>query len=69
MTAERPLPILDERRCTGCGACAAVCPTGCLERLGRTVWLPRPADCVSCGACAAVCPADALHLPPLTSRC
>ena len=58
-----PLPLLDPTRCTGCGACAAVCPTGCLEPLGAVVWLPRPGECVGCGACEAVCPADAVRVP------
>lgn len=65
------LPELDDRRCTGCGDCVRVCPTDCLELLGRVVWLPRPADCIGCAACAAVCPTDALTLPsvtPVTTR-
>jgi len=67
MPIELSLPVLDDRRCTGCGDCVAVCPTDCLEVAGRTVWLPRPADCIGCGACAAVCPADAVRLPPVTT--
>jgi formate hydrogenlyase subunit 6/NADH:ubiquinone oxidoreductase subunit I len=58
------LPLLDESRCTGCGDCVAVCPTGCLEMAGPLPWLPRPLDCVSCGVCVAVCPAEALTLSP-----
>jgi ferredoxin len=56
------LPVLDETKCTGCGRCVAVCPTGCLERTGAVVWLPRPLDCVRCGACEVVCPADAVRV-------
>ena len=64
-----PLPELDATRCTGCGDCVAVCPTDCLEILGRVAWLPRPADCISCALCADICPADAITLPaPITTR-
>jgi len=58
----RDLPLLDETRCTGCGDCAAVCPTSCLSMAGAIPWLIRPADCVSCAACLAICPADAIRL-------
>jgi MinD superfamily P-loop ATPase len=56
------LPLLDESRCTGCGDCAAVCPTQCLEMAGDLPWLPRPGDCVSCGLCVAICLEDAVGL-------
>jgi len=60
----RELPLLDPARCTGCGDCAAVCPTACLEMDGREPWMPRPRDCVACEACVLVCPAVALKLAP-----
>jgi len=60
----RELPQLNEARCTGCGDCAAVCPTACLEMVGAVPWLPRPRDCVACDLCAAICPTDAIHLAP-----
>jgi formate hydrogenlyase subunit 6/NADH:ubiquinone oxidoreductase subunit I len=56
------LPTLDERRCTACGDCVAVCPAACLEMVGPLPWLPRPRDCVSCALCAAVCPAEAIAM-------
>ncbi len=62
MNAEGELPVLDASRCTGNGACVAICPTDCLAMAGRRPWLPRPADCISCSACALVCPADAIRL-------
>jgi MinD superfamily P-loop ATPase len=60
----RELPVLDPARCTGCGDCVAVCPTGCLEMLGPQPWLPRPLDCISCTACVLVCPAQAIEMRP-----
>jgi NAD-dependent dihydropyrimidine dehydrogenase PreA subunit len=57
------LPALDERRCTGCGRCVAICPTDCLAMDGRLPWLPRPLDCIRCSACAIVCPTSAIVVP------
>jgi Pyruvate/2-oxoacid:ferredoxin oxidoreductase delta subunit len=56
------LPTLDERLCSGCGDCVAVCPTSCLEMSDPLPWLPRPRDCVSCALCAAVCPTEAIAM-------
>ena len=58
----RPLPHLDERRCNGCGWCAAACPADALAMAGSRPWLVRPAACVSCGVCVDVCPTDAIAL-------
>lgn len=57
-------PVLDDRVCTGCGDCVAICPTDCLEMNDAIPWLPRPTDCISCAACVVVCPADALSMRP-----
>lgn len=52
------LPDLD--RCTGCTACAAVCPKNCITMAAdRDGFLHPAADeslCVRCGLCEAVCP-------------
>ena len=43
---------VDAARCTGCGACVAVCPTD-IRRVGDS-------ECVQCGGCIAVCPTKAI---------
>jgi formate hydrogenlyase subunit 6/NADH:ubiquinone oxidoreductase subunit I len=58
------LPLLDETRCTACGDCVVLCPTGCLDRGWPVPWLPRPHDCIACSLCALICPADAIRMTP-----
>lgn len=45
------------RRCTACGACARLCPTGAIDPAA-----PKGVDrekCIKCGRCVVVCPAKA----------
>ncbi len=62
MSEKRELPMLDERRCTGCGDCVTICPTDCLAMAGALPWLPRPYDCIACSACAIICPSEAIAI-------
>ena len=49
---------VDREKCTGCGACAAVCPNGAIHmEEGRPI-LDAEA-CVFCGKCTRFCPAGA----------
>ncbi len=46
--------------CTGCGACAAVCPQECID----TAKIPAVIDqhrCLHCGQCAKICPAQTIE--------
>jgi len=45
-------------RCTGCGACLAVCPAGAIRLVDGRARTDR-SRCTACGACVAVCPAGA----------
>lgn len=46
--------------CTGCAACASVCPKGCIEMLRDGEGFLYPAitqdGCIACGRCEKVCP-------------
>ena len=58
--------IEDKARCCGCGACAAICPAGCIEMLPDAAGSDYPqvdeAACVGCGLCEEACPV--LHVAP-----
>jgi len=55
--------IRNEERCTHCGACITVCPTGAfeLEPLTRQVSFQHE-KCLACGLCIKACPPRAMEL-------
>ena len=58
-----PVPLVDDERCTGCGACAEACQYNALACLGDRV-LTFPEICHGCGACSLVCPQCAVSEGP-----
>ncbi len=51
--------------CTGCGACAGVCPTGALTAdPDAPVVRVREVRCVGCGLCAQACPEGVVEVAP-----
>ena len=55
--------IRNEERCTHCGACITICPTGAfeLEPLTRRVNF-YDEKCLACGLCIKACPPRAMEL-------
>ena len=55
--------IRNEERCTHCGACITICPTGAfeLEPLTRRVKFDNE-KCLACGLCIKACPPRAMEL-------
>lgn len=55
--------VRDEARCTHCGACVAICPSGAfsLEAKTRRVLFDHN-KCVVCGLCVKACPPRAMRL-------
>ncbi len=54
--------IWNEERCTHCGACSVICPTGALGliRPGMTVCFDE-SKCIICELCLKACPARAME--------
>ncbi|WP_119071964.1 ATP-binding protein [Aggregatilinea lenta] len=56
-------PQIDNVRCTGCGDCIVLCPTGALGEIGGKAVVVRPQTCTYCAICEDVCPTNAIGLP------
>ena len=54
----------DEQRCTQCGACITMCPTGALSIPDRTTMIVTfdIEECVACSLCVQACPPRAMHV-------
>lgn len=51
------LPATDAERCTRCGRCVALCPSGAIARGAEE--RTDPARCIRCNACVKGCPVEA----------
>jgi MinD superfamily P-loop ATPase len=58
--AYMPIPVVDETRCTYCGACSDICQFKAISVFSEVV-MTFPEMCHGCGACMAVCPEDAVR--------
>jgi MinD superfamily P-loop ATPase len=59
ITVYTPVPLVDEDKCTRCGACADLCQFKAIVVIADTV-LTFDQLCHSCGGCMAVCPEKAV---------
>jgi MinD superfamily P-loop ATPase len=55
----RPVPQVEESKCTQCGRCGEICQYSAIVPLGLTV-LVYPDLCHGCGGCTLVCPTGAI---------
>jgi MinD superfamily P-loop ATPase len=62
-TVSVPVPQVDERLCTACGACGEACRFHAIVSL-RTQPLVFPELCHGCGACLLACPVGAIREVP-----
>ncbi|MEM4947320.1 MAG: 4Fe-4S binding protein [Thermosphaera sp.] len=58
-------PVVEEKRCIGCGFCEQVCDYDAVHieesEKGRRVAVVNGAKCYGCGLCTTVCPTRAIH--------
>ena len=56
-----PVLLHYDARCLRCGACARVCPTGCIA-VDAASWSIDRSRCTLCGRCAEACPVESVVL-------
>ncbi len=56
-----PHVLVDQARCTQCGACIETCPQGAVQHDEEYV-KAEPPRCTACGNCVPACPQEARHL-------
>lgn len=56
----RKIIKIDEKKCNGCGACAAACHEGAIEMINGKAKLTRENYCDGLGDCLPACPVDAI---------
>lgn len=54
-----PIPVVDQKKCDGCGRCKEVCAYNAIAVTNKKV-LIFPGLCHGCGSCTYFCPLDAL---------
>jgi len=59
----RPVPTVDEAKCTQCGRCSEICQYSAIVPLGGMV-LVYAELCHGCGGCTLVCPTGAISESP-----
>lgn len=55
-------PVLQQQRCTRCGKCVQVCPTGAAQQEPDALPTYALDTCVGCAQCIALCPEVALRI-------
>jgi MinD superfamily P-loop ATPase len=58
-TAYMPVPVVDEAKCTYCGACSELCQFKAISVFNQVI-LTFPEMCHGCGGCMAICPEKAI---------
>jgi len=62
MRRRRPVVMIDEGRCNGCGQCATACTEGAIEIVNGKARLVSESYCDGLGACLGECPQGAIAI-------
>lgn len=55
-------PMIDDKKCTGCGICAENCPANAIN-IKNNVANINPGKCIGCAMCISVCPQKSVQVP------
>lgn len=59
---DHKIPVVDKKKCIGCGACVSVCSQNVFELKDGKSHVERPEDCIECMACVENCSVSAIKL-------
>jgi MinD superfamily P-loop ATPase len=57
------MPIIDLKKCDGCGLCVGVCHCNALAVVRNIITITEKAECDWCTDCEVVCPTGAISCP------
>jgi len=60
--------VIDDKLCSGCGTCVALCPYGAIKKDEKGVARVTEAMCKGCGTCAGSCPERAIKIYHFTDE-
>ncbi len=57
------MPVIDPKKCDGCGLCISVCSCKALVLIGNVITIIETEECRWCLQCEVVCPTGAIGCP------
>lgn len=60
--ADKAYPVIDSKKCNGCGTCISTCPMEVFVLEKNKAKVKKPKECIGCRACESQCPAQAIKI-------